>query len=375
MIALSPPNPSGAINGITPKAAPSTVPPPPIGLTPNAATAAPATPTATPSPGAPAAFSDPSTGQITPVVGAPQGYNLGSGVDDSVSGLLPSGFSTATMTAPTTPDAASPSAASVVAGETGQLTGPTPWVVTPDQTVAGQYASLMQAGNPAIQAAEQTTLRANAQSGGNNSLMAQNAASLAGSQVALTIATADAQTQAQAGQFNAAAANTFATQQDAFVQNAALSQQNFQQGVAMLKDQTTQSIDQLYAQVQASAATASVNIKTTLANTQISTNATLETMDKTFAQTTDEAENTYANTVRTGYLSSVNTQQQALMQSIGTINANPNITSAQASAAITQAVGEFNSFMTMNNAYFSAMIPGSPTASASQYNAANFPQG
>jgi hypothetical protein len=279
------------------------------------------------------------------------------------------------MTSPAAPDAATPGASSYVNAQLGQAQGPTQWNVTPNQTVAGQYASLMSQGNPAIQAAEEAQMRATAAAGGRNSLMSQQSSMLAGSQVAMTIAQHDAQVNAQAGQFNAAQANAFAQQQDQFVQNATLSQQNFEQGVAMLKDQTNQSISQLYAQVEASAATASIGIKTQLAHTQISTNATLETMDKSFAQDNGKAWTSYGMTVRTNYLASVNTQQQSLMATIGEINGNPNITNAQASAAITQAVGEFNSFMTMNNAYYSSMMPGSATASAGQYDVANFPMG
>jgi hypothetical protein len=313
------------------------------------------------------------------------GYNLSSGVDTSASGLMPSGFSLSNLLSPTTPpDATTPGAASYANQIAPNLTGPTPWNITAPQTVAGQYQSLMSQGNPAIQAAEQSTIRANAANGGNNSLMAQTAATMAGSSVALTIAQQDAQVNAAAGQFNASAANSFAQAKNQFVENATLSQQNFEQGVAMLKDQTSQSMQQLYGQIEGSAVTASINLKAGLQTIQANMNATLETMDKTFAQTTStnatqegyaqtnaaigegynqaNANQAYGYNVRMSYLSSVSTQQNALMQVIASIQQNPNINTTQAQAGIKDAVDQFNSFMTMNNAYYAAMVP---TASAS----------
>lgn len=354
--------------------APAPVAPTPAGITPTAAPVTPTTP-----------LTNPATGQSVSAIGTPVGYNLTSGIDTSVSGLLPDNFSMANLLSPNAPpDATTPGASDYAAGIKTDLSGPTPWNITAPQTVAGQYANLMATGNPAIQAAEQSTIRAHAANGGNNSLMAQTAATLAGSQVALTIAQQDAQVNAQAGQYNATVANTFAEAQNQFVQNATLSQQNFQQGVALLKDQTSQSMQQLFAQVQANAAEASTSLKSQLVSIQANMNATMETMDKTFAQQTAtaatqegyakenaaitegynqaNADQAYGNNVRLSYLSSVNTNQTALMSTIANIQSNPNINTTQAQAAVQQAVDQFNSFMTMNNAYYSAMVP---TASAS----------
>lgn len=333
-------------------------------------------------------LSNNATGQTAPATGSPQGYDITKGIDTSLSGLLPQGFNIGTLTnGGTIPDAQTPGANDYTNQEKGQLTGPSNWNVTAPQTVAGQYAALMANGgaNPAIQAAEQSVIRANAARGGANDLMAGTAASLAGSQVALQIAQQDAQVNAAAGQFNANAANQFAQQQNQFIQNATLSQQNFQQGVAMLKDQTNQSMQQLYAQVQAGAATASVNMKATLGQIQAQTNSTIETMDKQFAQSFDtlnlqqsfadqNAWTQYGMNVRTSYLASVNQQQTSLMQTIAEIRQNPNINQTQADAAIQDAVSQFNSFMNMNNAYYSSMVP-SPGTTSTNYNAKAWPNG
>jgi hypothetical protein len=369
---------------------PAPAPKPPAALIPAAAPAAhpAATPTAVPLTQPPPqniSLTNPATHQTAPAIGMPTGYDITAGMNTSTSGLMPSGFSMSDLLSPTVPaDAAAPSAAQVTGQEAPLLAGATPWNITAPQTVAGQYQQLMSAGNPAIQAAEQSTIRANAANGGNNSLMAQTAATLAGSQVALTIAQQDAQVNAAAGQYNATAANAFASAQNQFIQNASLSQQNFEQGVALLKDQTNQSMEQLYAQLKGSAVTASINLTAQLDTIKAQANATLEQMDKTFAQTTStnatqeayaasnaavgesytqaNAMQSYGMNVRLSYLAAVGSQQNALMNTIASIQSNPNINTTQAQAGIKDAVDQFNSFMTMNNAYYASMVP---TAAAS----------
>lgn len=322
-----------------------------------------------PSPAAliPTALTSPS-GQTAPVIGTPTGYDLSAGVKDSTQDLLPTGFDTTTMKGTPLADATTPATSTYSDQQAALQNDPTDWTVTKDQTVAGQYADLMSKGNPAIEAAEQATIRANASHGGGNNLMTQSAAAMSGSQVALTIASADAATQAAAGQFNATAANQFKASQDAFNDNMLLSKQNFDQGIATMKDQTNQNVEQLYAQVEANAATQSTNLKATIAQMQAQTTATMETMDKTFSQSVatlglqqqyanDNAWTQYGMGVRTSYLASVQTQQTNLMQTIAEIRSNPNATAAQAASAVQDAVTQFNSFMTMNNAYYSSMVP------------------
>ena len=319
---------------------------------------------------------NPSTGQTTPNVGTPSGYPIGQGVDTSYTGLLPQGFNLGSLTGGTLPDAATPGAQSYVQQGAADQQHMTPWTVAPNQTVQGQFAELMQKGNPAIQAVEEQTLRAHALSGGRNNLMAQSAATLSGAQVGLSIAAQDAQTYAAAGQFNASTANAFAQQMNTFIDNAMLSKQNFDQGVAMLKDQNNQQIQQIFAQVQANAATQSTNLKSTMATLQAQTNATLEQMDKQFSQNvatlnlqnqfaTEQDWQHYGMQVRMSYLASINANQNTLMQTIGEIRSNPNITAAQAQGAVQDAIDQFNAHMTMDNAYYGAMVPGATAGQTS----------
>lgn len=300
-----------------------------------------------------------------PTIGQPTGYNLSAGVNTSPTSLLPGGAVSPTNLG-VQQQVNAPSAQSVVAQN--PLTGPTNWNVTPNQTLSGQYAALMKTGNPAIQAAEQQVIQANALHGGNNDLMAQTAATMQGSQLALQIGAADASTYASAAQYNASAANAYASQLNQFTANAALSSQNFQQGVAMLNAQTNQQFQLMSGQINAGAYTTSINLNANLAATQTSINATMQTMDKQFTQNlalmgaqssiaSQQAYQQYGMNVQLGYLSSISQQQAMLMQTIGQIQSNPNITAAQAQGAMGNAINEFNTFVTQMGAYASAMMP------------------
>lgn len=300
-----------------------------------------------------------------PTIGQPTGYNLSAGVNTSPTSLLPGGAVSPTNLG-VQQQVNAPSAQSVVAQN--PLTGPTNWNVTPNQTLSGQYAALMKTGNPAIQAAEQQVIQANALHGGNNDLMAQTAATMQGSQLALQIGAADASTYASAAQYNASAANAYASQLNQFTANAALSSQNFQQGVAMLNAQTNQQFQLMAGQINAGAYTTSMNLNANLAATQTSINATMQTMDKQFTQNlalmgaqssiaSQQAYQQYGMNVQLGYLSSISQQQAMLMQTIGQIQSNPNITATQAQGAMENAINEFNTFVTQMGAYASAMMP------------------
>ena len=324
--------------------------------------------------------------ETMPALGTPTGYNLGQGVNTSPASLLPNGAVTPTNLG-VQQQVTTPSAQSVV--QQNPLTGPTNWNVTPNQTLSGQYAQLMQTGNPAIQAAEQQVIQANALHGGNNDLMAQTAATMQGSQLALQIGAQDAATYANAAQYNASAANAYASQLNQFTANAALSLQNFQQGVAMLNAQTNQQFQLMAAQINAGAYTTSMNLNASLAQTQMSMNATMQTMDKQFTQNLElmqaqgsvasqQAYQQYGMNVRLGYLSSISQQQASLMQTIGMIQNNPNITSTQAQGAVQNAINEFNTFVTQMGAYASAMMPTgtsfpSPSSSSSTSGSSSTP--
>lgn len=363
MAAASTPNP------VAPDAAPTT------GTTGTASTSAPATTTWPPVPsslaptGTPASLLDglstqpdpnsPTGGVVTSTnqIQVADPSQVGRGVDTSASALLPKGV-TAAQIGPQR-DVSLPSVQSVIQQGTDAQVGPTDWTVTPDQTVAGQYATLMSKGNPAIQAAEQATIRAYSAAGGNNSLMAQNAASMSGSQVALTIAQQDAQTFAAAGKYNADEANQFAQSLNQFADNALLSRQNYDQGVAMLQEQTNQQLAIIAANVQATAETTSIQLAAAAKTAQINLQSTTQTMLMQASVNAAASSQQYAQNVSLGYLSDVSQQQAALMGTIGMIQSNPNITSAQAQGAVSDAINQFNTFVSQTGAIASALMPGS----------------
>lgn len=318
--------------------------------------------------------SSPTGGTVNPINPSVNPSNIASGINTSASGLLPGGFSQSQLGV-TAPPVAPPAASSYVTAAQGQMAGPVQWNVTAPQTVAGQYQALMQNGgaNTAINAAEQSVLQQHAANGGQNDLMAQTAATQAGSQVALQIASQDAATNAAAGQYNATAANNYNQALNQFVQNAQLSRQNFDQGVSMLNAQTGQQLSLLTANVNANAANASVGLKASLDTVQANLNATLAQMNQNFAQTSAtnlqayginsaEAIQNYGMQVQLGYLQGVNQQMTALTNEIANISANPNITSAQAQGAMSDAINQFNTFMTQLSSYSSSMMPSSTTA-------------
>ncbi len=295
---------------------------------------------------------------------------VGAGTSTSASSLLPTPY-TATSFGSMQP-VTTPSPSSYVAGYQAQAAGPTSWNVTPQQTVQGQYAQLMASGNPAIQAAMQATLRSYAAHGGGNDLMAQNAAAMSGSAVALSIAGQDAATYAAAGQFNASAANTFNAQLNQFIGNAQLSSQNFQQGMSMLNAQTNQQMTLMAAQVNASAATASINLNAFQQQTAMSLNATLATMNAQFGLNSQAAIQAaglqsqaawqqYGMNMRLNYLGQISNLQGNLMNTIGQIQSNPNITATQAQGAVSDAINQFNTYLTQMNAFYGALMPQSGT--------------
>jgi hypothetical protein len=298
--------------------------------------------------------------------------NVASGINTSENALLPGGFTQSQLGVGTQNAATANPSSYVTAGES-QMQGPTNWNVTANQTVAGQYAADMATTSPAQQAAEQAVVRQSAAAGGGNDLMTSTAAAMAGSQVALTMASQDAQTYAAAGQYNATAANTYSQNLNAFVENAQLSNQNFNQGVSMLNAQTNQQLQLITANVNANTANTTTSLNASLDQTQASLTSTLAQMNQNFAETeqnnlqqyginSQEAVNNYGMQVQLGYLSSVNSQMTSLTNEIANISSNPNITATQAEGAMSDAVNEFNTFMTQLSSYSSSMMPSSTTA-------------
>lgn len=105
------------------------------------------------------------------------------------------------------PQSANPSAPPYA--ETGPVTGPTPWDVAPNQTVASQLEQILKTDSPLMQQARTRALQRMNANGTVNSAMANSAAESAMIDAAMPIATQDASTFASAGEFNAGASNTF----------------------------------------------------------------------------------------------------------------------------------------------------------------------
>lgn len=305
--------------------------------------------------------------------------NAGYGINTSPQDLLPGGFTMGNTGVSQQSTATASPQSYVTAGES-QMKGPTDWTVTPNQTVAGQFAQLTGQGggqlNPAIQQAEQAAIRSSAAHGGANDLMSQLGAQEVGNNLALSVAQSDAATNAQAGQFNAAAANNFNLNLNQFVQNAQLSSQNFNQALSTLNAQTNQQLQLMVAGVNTNAANTSISLNASIANTQASLNSTLASMGQQYNYTTAEnaqaagiqnaqAWTNYGMQVRLNYLAGVSSQANALQQEIANISSNPNITSAQSQGAMADAVNQFNTLVSQLGAYSSAMMPTPSTGTSS----------
>lgn len=134
-------------------------------------------------------------------------------------------------------------------GDTPDVPGPTFWNVTGEELVENRLENLMSKDNPVFQEIQERTRRAHAKFGGQNSLMANQAAVASMAQMAFQIASEDAKTIARSREFNAAMANQYGLAQQTFIYNALLSDQNFEQAMEMQEAQ-------LRAQQSASAAAA-----------------------------------------------------------------------------------------------------------------------
>jgi len=106
-----------------------------------------------------------------------------------------------------TPQVASPAAAPAAQATTTNA-NTTNWNVGKDQTVQGQLGTILDSGSPLLQQAETNAAQMANKRGLLNSSMAVSAGQQALVNTALPIAQQDASTQANAGQYNAEAANT-----------------------------------------------------------------------------------------------------------------------------------------------------------------------
>lgn len=143
-----------------------------------------------------------------------------------------------------------------------QLGTPTPWTVTPDQTVEKRVMGLIGADSPLIQQARTGALQQMNARGLLNSSIAQGAADTAAYSAALPIAQADAATASKAAGYNADESNQFA------VQN--MNAQNTLSGQKLGVDANL-SLANLDAQTKGYVANLDLNTKTQLAQIEAQT--------------------------------------------------------------------------------------------------------
>jgi hypothetical protein len=190
------------------------------------------------------------------------------------------------------------------------LGDPSKWNVTPDQTVEGRVQGIIANGGPLMQQAQTAGLESAASRGLANSSMAVGAAQNALYSAAVPIATADAQTEAaagqlntntenqfklsqagldqSAGQFNAGAENTLAGQKlasDTSITTAGIGA-NTQLEAAKLSSQTQQNIAQLQAGTQSNIANLDAQTKVALGNLDANTRTQIANLDSQTRQLT-----------------------------------------------------------------------------------------
>lgn len=332
------------------------------------------------------------TGGVDPAAGRPSnsgaaGSVAGSmeatarGIQTAASGVAGSPAPAASSQTVPTPSASTYNAA--------LLGDPTKLNLTPEQTVAGQMASLTQGDAPWKQQAETNALQHMGDRGIINSSMARTAADQAVYQAAAPIAAADAAAQQAAGTLNTNSANDFAvrnnnTQNATNATNAAakntlagqvLSSNTQIYGVNVQANSQAQS---LLAQVGMNNSnitsaqemqardllsrqginTDNLNAQQVIARLQSKTATDTATINAgaSTANTNTTASASTTNTSRSNYMSFVNNLTQTSNQSIYNINTNPNMTPEQKQAAINQIQRDVRT--QQHGAYIAAQMPG-----------------
>lgn len=145
------------------------------------------------------------------------------------------------------------------------LPNPTPtlWNVTGEELVENRMADLFDSGSPVLQAWQEATRRMHARYGGQNSLMANQAAFAGLAEIAFQIASTDAATIARSREFNAAMANQYGLAAQTFRHNAMLSEQNFRQAQIIQREALNAELART--RMQVSAQMAAINADMTIA--------------------------------------------------------------------------------------------------------------
>lgn len=340
----------------------------------------------------PNASTSPAFNQTAPAAGAPAQPDLSPFLNTDVnqSTLAQDSDLGADLTSPATP--------SFIPETPADMPQATEWEVTPEQTVAGQFKSIMTEGNPVFEQVRQEVMRNHQAAGGQNSLMASRSAAMAVADVGFKIASQDAATFARSAEFNAAMKNQFGLAEQQFRHNALLSEQNFKQGIMMVRENHLAELETINANMKANlnlaGAQAAIDLNmeaakhvNVLAQMDRAHRQNLETMEAQFQynwatneqtqrQTLERMDRETTNTayleankvnwnMQLNYMSEVGQNSRQLMATVGAIGSNPNITAAQASAAIADAVRQYNAV----NAQLAAVytLPADPNNTAANY--------
>lgn len=275
---------------------------------------------------------------------------------------------------------------------------PTKWEVTADQTVEARFDSIMDSDNPVFKDIQERIMREHAARGGQNSLMAARSAAMAVAEVGFKIASQDAATFARSAEFNAAMANQFGLAEQQFQHNAMLSEQNFKQGIMMLRESQLADLEKINADMKSrlnlmgAQSLIDINMEATkhqntLAQMDRAHRQNLESMETQFQYNWQSAEQSqrqalermdrettnagfmeqqkFAWQMQLNYMSEVSQNGRMLLNTVGAIGSNPNITAAQAQAAVADAIRQYNA---VNEQLASTYkVPSNPALTAQNY--------
>lgn len=254
------------------------------------------------------------------------------------------------------------------AATSADVVGPVDWKVTDEQTVQGQMKQLTTnlSTNPVYQSIAETMKRANAASGGGNSLMAESAAYDKVIGLAFNIASSDAATYAKSAEFNATMTNQFGLAKNNFVYQALLSDQNYAQSQVLQSNQIKGNLDSVDRQVsgqlestriagQAQMAAAATQAGATVASAYISADAAMKDAAlsaKTSLQLGDIQRQTALDTLNIDFQTkaAITAQQGAIdiakIGATGAMNKDVNAASAADTLAKSITLGYQNAFNT-----------------------------
>jgi len=263
----------------------------------------------------------------------------------------------------------------------------TEWNVDKNQTVQGQFTDIMKSDSPVFKQVREQVVREHAARGGQNSLMAARSAEMAVAEVGFKIASQDAATFARSGEFNAAMKNQFGLAEQQFMHNALLSEQNFKQGVMMLREQQMADLEKINADMKSrlnlmgAQGVIDLNLESAkhmnvlsqmdkaygqnMESLKLQQSQALERMDRESSNSLYQEQQKFGWQSQLSYMSEVGQNGRMLMNTVGAIGSNPNISVQQAQAAISDAVRQYNAVNAQLAATYT--VPQDPTSTARGY--------